>query len=153
MYPKLLIIIRSFGFRIAILVILASKRKKTKFQDLEFVTPDNKNAIETKPLFFRYFKSQKGYDRHPHRFIGKVKFLGLNWTKKGLKLPFLFFMYLNIFSSNGNNIAAKWVVCKIVSIFLLMDVTWDQCRNEYLFHSPYSNCPNQITNIICVLCI
>ena len=32
----------------------------------------------------------KGYDRYPHRFKGKVKFFGLNWTKKELNLPFLF---------------------------------------------------------------
>ena len=32
----------------------------------------------------------KGYDRHPHRFIGKVNFLGSIGPKKVLKLPFLF---------------------------------------------------------------
>ena len=40
--------------------------------------PYNKNAIEIP--FFRHFKQPNGYDRHPHRFIGKVKFFGLNWT-------------------------------------------------------------------------
>ena len=33
--------------------------------------------------------------------------------------------YLNIFSSNGYNIAAKRVVCKKVSDFLLTEVIWD----------------------------
>ena len=32
--------------------------------------------------FFCHFKPEKDYDRHPHRFIAKVNFLGLNWTKK-----------------------------------------------------------------------
>ena len=39
-------------------------------------------------LFFRHIKPLKGYVRYPHRFIGKVKLFGLNWTPK--KLPFLF---------------------------------------------------------------
>ena len=68
-------------------------------------------------------------------------------------------MYLNIFSSNGNNIAAEWVVCKKVFDFLLTEVTWDQCRKKcllneissyydlYGFSLPYS----QTTNLEMVL--
>ena len=32
--------------------------------------------------FFGCFEHPKGYGRHPNRFIGKVKFFGLNWTNK-----------------------------------------------------------------------
>jgi len=32
--------------------------------------------------FFGCFELPKGYGRHPNRFIGKVKFFGLNWTNK-----------------------------------------------------------------------
>ena len=54
----------SFGFRISIFVILASKKaKKNKFQDPEFVTAANKNAIET-PFFA----------------------IRLNWTKKSAEI-------------------------------------------------------------------
>ena len=41
------------------------KRPQNNFQDSEFVT-----------AVFRHFKPHKCYDRHPHRFIGKVNFFG-----------------------------------------------------------------------------
>ena len=45
------------------------KGQKNKFQDPEFVTTNNKNAIET-----------------PHRFIEKVKFLGSIAPKKSAEI-------------------------------------------------------------------
>ena len=48
---------------------------KNKFLDPEFVTADNKNAIETP-----FLSPQKGMGGN--RFIGKVKLFGLNWTNE-----------------------------------------------------------------------
>ena len=53
--------IYSFGYRISILESLAQKKcLKNKFQDPEFVTANNKNAIETP--FFAILSPQKGME-------------------------------------------------------------------------------------------
>ena len=54
----------SFGFRISILVIFASKKaKKNEFYDLEIVSADDKNAIETP--FLAVLSPQKVWEAPP----------------------------------------------------------------------------------------
>ena len=36
------------------------------------------------------YRNLKGYVRYPHRFIGKVNFFGLNWTKKSAEIAIFF---------------------------------------------------------------
>ena len=83
------------------LVILASKKVKNKFQDLELVTADNKNAVET---LFCHFKPPKGYDRHPHRFMGKIKFFRLIWTQKSAEIAIFALLLVRLRLKNISNI-------------------------------------------------
>ena len=65
----------SFGFRISILVIYASKKaKKNEFHDPEIFSADDKNAIET--LFLAVSSPQKGMRGIPIGFWEKSNFFG-----------------------------------------------------------------------------
>ena len=76
----------SFGFRISILVNLEPKMaKKTNFK-IQNLSPPMTKMLQ-KP-FFRHFKPPKGYDWHPHMFLGKDNFFWAQLDQKNaLKAP------------------------------------------------------------------
>ena len=78
----------SFGFRISILLIFASKKAKKKIFGSGNCLRRRQKCYRNP--FFGCFEPPKGYERHPHRFLGKVKFFqlsfigfrGHNWVKR-----------------------------------------------------------------------